>query len=328
MKGKRFIWSSVLLYAMVILILGVVGQAQCQEKYPTRAIDIIVPFGPGGSGDLSARIFADQLKKKWGVPVNVVNKPGGSSIPGTMEVLNAKPDGYTILLDTINTSSVLILTAKEQNIKVPERTRIAMIATTPFMFFVPASSPYKTMKDMIDDIKKNPGAFTWPSGGGNSTIDIITRQLFKAIGVDINKTKPVPCNSAAMEVTLAGSGAIKMLPLGPTSALPNVKAGIIRPLGSAHQTRLVEFPDTPALIESGIKGVDAEQWIAFSGPAKMPANVVNIWSQTVAELMKDPDVLTKIKNLPAVPYYHNAADFQKFVAKEDDEIAKLYGLEK
>ena len=159
MKTMKDIFATVLFCVMIVLFAGLADQAQGAEKYPARAIDIIVPFGQGGSTDLATRILADELKKMWGVPVNVVNKLGGNGVPGTMEALNAKPDGYTILADSVITSSWLPIVAQASSITIPERTYLALTVTTPFIFYVPASSPMKTMKDLEAEIKKDAGGF-------------------------------------------------------------------------------------------------------------------------------------------------------------------------
>jgi tripartite-type tricarboxylate transporter receptor subunit TctC len=328
MKKVKSIFVAMLLCVMLILMAGLTNQVVGAEKYPTRAIDIIVPFGQGGSTDLATRILADELKKMWGVPVNVVNKLGGNGIPGTMEALNAKPDGYTILADSVITSSWLPIVAQASSITIPERTYLALTVTTPFIFYVPASSPMKTMKDLEAEIKKDPGAFTWPSGGGASAADIAVKQFFNAIGVDINKTRPVPMQSAAQSVTLIGSGAVKVCLLGLTSGITNTKAGIIKPIGVASKKRVPEIQDVPTTAEAGYPSVEVEFWSGLSGPAKMPADIIDIWSKAIADLMKNPNVLSKIKATAAIPYYHNAAEFKTYVARETDAVIKLYELKK
>ena len=328
MNRVKGISMAALVCVVLVVLAGFVNQVYGAEKYPTRAIDIIVPFGPGGSTDMATRILADELKKMWGVPVNVINKLGGNAVPGTMEALNAKPDGYTILADSVITSSWLPIVAQASSITIPDRTYLAMTVTTPFIFYVPASSPIKTMKDLEADIKKDPGAFTWPSGGGASAADIAMKQFLNAIGVDVNKTRPVPMQSAAQSVTLIGSGAVKICLLGLTSGITNTKAGIIKPVGVASKKRVAEIADVPTTAEAGYPSVEVEFWSGLSGPAKMPDYIVEIWSKAIADLMKNPGVLSKIKATAALPYYHDAAEFKKYVAHETDAVVKLYGLKK
>src|SRR4030042_314663 len=160
---------------LLILSMGLASQGECQEKYPTRAIDIIVPFSPGGSTDLGARIVSIHLKNKWGFPVNVVNKPGGNTLPACVEVFQAKPDGYTFLADGLGSSSMLPLVVKDLPFKVMDRTFIAAMSHFPFVFAVAPDSPFKNLKDIEAEAKKDPGSFTWTSLGGAALHDYAFR---------------------------------------------------------------------------------------------------------------------------------------------------------
>jgi tripartite-type tricarboxylate transporter receptor subunit TctC len=318
--------SLMLLFCMiVILITGLTDQARSQEKYPTRAIDIIVPTGPGGSTDLTTRIIAAELKKIWGVPVNVVNKTGGNMIPALLEVLESKPDGYTMFADNISASSAMPLTAPKDLLpKLESRTYISLTTTVPFLIFVPASSPVKSLKDLEDEIKKDPGAFTWPSGGGAAAADVLVRQFAKLIGADVNKTKPVPAQSGAQMLTLSGSGSIKLLTFGATMGVPNTQAGLIRPIVALYKTRIPEFPDVTTSTEQGYPSMVYHYWSGISGPAKLPAPIAEKWEKTLGEILKSPTVMAELKKIGNLAFYHNAAETKKYVAQETDALAKVF----
>jgi tripartite-type tricarboxylate transporter receptor subunit TctC len=190
-NAKRWYWVELFSVLIIFISTGWVEQAQSQEKYPTKPIEIINPFSPGGSTDLWSRIAAGYLNKKWGVPVNVVNKPGGNTLPACMQVYKAPPDGYTLLSDSTGSSTMLGIVVMDLPIKVMDRTFLAITGITPSLLIVPANSPYKTLADVIADAKKDPQNFTWSSLGGASSRDLSVRQFFRAIGVDFKKTKPV-----------------------------------------------------------------------------------------------------------------------------------------
>ncbi len=324
-KGsKGFVCLSLMLCVMIVLVSGFVDQAPCQEKYPTKAIDVILPAAAGAANDLICRVAVQDLKKKWGVPINIINKPGGASVAGTLEALNARPDGYTMMCDSVATSGAMELSVKQQNIKIPDRTRIAMVAAMPMVMVVAASSPYKSVKDVAADAKKDPGSFTWPSSGGNSGMDITARQFYKAIGVNVHKTKPVVAQSAVQAVNLLGSGSLKMALVTITAAKPQMDAGIIRALATSSQTRLTDYPNVPTFAESGYPAVDEVHWLGFSGPAKLPENIVNIWSKALVEGLKDPSVISQLKNVGCYPYYHNPAEFEKYVVTETVHLKELF----
>ena len=143
--NRRSLPHFVLWLGLFLLVTVWVDQVQSQDKYPVRPIEIISPYSAGGSTDLSARIAADYAKRKWGVSVNVTNKPGGNTVPACVEVYAAKPDGYTLLADTQNSSAMLPVAVKPLPFKVLDRTFIAIWNITPQMIFVAANSPIKIL---------------------------------------------------------------------------------------------------------------------------------------------------------------------------------------
>src|SRR5512139_1576795 len=146
-KGKRLFLGIVSLLIICIVLTGLVKQAQSQEKYPTRAIDLIIPFAPGGSTDMWARFVADFLKKKWNVAVNPINKTGGGSVPANLEVYQAAPDGYTMLADSQSSCSFLEVGIKDLPFKVMDRTFVATLAVAPSIFICSPKLPFKNLKD-------------------------------------------------------------------------------------------------------------------------------------------------------------------------------------
>jgi len=323
-KAKKCFLSSLLL--IIFLLTGWVGSVQCQDKYPSRAIDIIVPFAPGASTDLWTRITADYLKKKWGVPVNVVNKPGGNTVPACLEVYNSKPDGYTLLADNNPSSSMTPIVVKSLPYNIMDRTFIAMTAIVPMVIIVTSTSPYKSLKDLEAEAKKDPGTFTWTSLGGAGAQDFTCRQFIKAIGVDVHKTKPIMSQGGAHAVTLTAGGHVT-LGVGTTSgAKPAISGGLVRPLAITSKTRDPDLPDVPTTIELGYPSVSCLYWIGISGPPKMASHIVDTLAKALQEMLKDPAVLSKLKNIMALPFYHDAKEMREYVLKETEEVAELWGL--
>ena len=146
-------------------------------KYPAKSMDTVVPFAPGAGTDLMGRVMAEGLSKKWKHPINVVNKPGGNTIIGTNEVMRASPDGYTLLIDSPGSSSMQV-GMKDLPYKVEQRTFIVRAAASPMAFIVPQNSVWKSLKDVVEAAKKDPGSLTWTSLGGTSGVDLVMRQFF------------------------------------------------------------------------------------------------------------------------------------------------------
>jgi tripartite-type tricarboxylate transporter receptor subunit TctC len=321
--NKVFFFGVFCLFALSVLWPA---QGYSQERYPTKAIEIIVPFTAGGSTDLLARFVAESLKQKWGVPVNVSNKPGGNTMPAQIEVYQAKPDGYTIFSDSQSSCSLLELAVKDSPIKVLDRTFIAFTTASPSVFWVPASSPIKNLKELEAEIKKDPGNFTWTSFGGVGAGDFTMRQLFKAMGVDVNKTKPVVTRGGSDAVVMVAGGHVKLGTSSPVSGISHVKAGTVRVLAVSGGSRVQEFPNVASAVEQGYPAINAIFWTGFSGPPKLPSNIIQKWDEALRELLKDQTFLSKISGVGLVPFYHDSSKAREYVRKEMDEAAKLWGV--
>jgi tripartite-type tricarboxylate transporter receptor subunit TctC len=315
---------SVLFSFIALLLTGLVAPVQSQDKYPSDAIEIIVPFVPGGSTDLIGRLIADNLKKKWGVRVDVVNKPGGNTVPANLEVQQAKPDGYTVFSDSQSSCSLLEVAMKDLPFKVLDRTFIAFTSASPHIFYVNAKSPIENLKDVEAEVKRNPGEFTWGSFGGVGAGDFLWRQFFKAIGVDVSKTKPVVTRGGSEIVSFVAGGHIKLGTASPTSGLPYVRAGTVKVVGVSG-FRSPDFPDVPTAVEQGYPTVTAVFWTAVTGPPNVPSNIVHTWEEAIQDMLKDQEFISKLKTLGFKPFYLNSRDAREYVKKEIEEAKTLWG---
>jgi len=319
-------WS-ILALTFLMMVFGLwMGQAESQEKYPTRQVEIIVPFSPGGSTDLMARIIAPFMSKKWGVPVNVVNKPGGNTVPASLEVHNARPDGYTMLMDGTPSATLVVAAVKNLPYKIMDRTFIALVDTCPMLVMVGPNSPFKSLKDLENEVKKDTGTFTWTSLGGAGNQDLLVRQWLKAIGVDVMKTKPVMSKGGTEPITLTAGGNVKLGSSTVATALPAISGGMVRPIVVTSTTRMSQLPDVPTTKELGYPTVTSSNWHSISGPPNLPLSIVNIWNKALEEVVKDPDAISKMNNIGAIPFYHNAQETREMVQKEIKEVTELWGL--
>jgi tripartite-type tricarboxylate transporter receptor subunit TctC len=319
-------WSLLTLTFVTFVLSMWVSQAESQEKYPTRAIEIIVPFSPGGSTDLMARIIAPFMSKKWGVPVNVVNKPGGNTVPACLEVYNARPDGYTMLMDGTPSATLVVAAVKNLPFKIMDRTFIAMIDTCPMLIMVSPNSPFKSLKDLEAEAKRDPEKLTWTSLGGAGNQDLAVRQFLKAIGVDVTKTKPVMSKGGTEPITLTAGGHVKIGSSTVATALPAIGGGMIRPIVVTSKTRMSQLPDVPTTAELGYPTVTSQNWHGISGPPNLPVSIVNIWNKALEEVVQDADAISKMNNIGAISFYHNARETREMVQKEIEEVRELWGL--
>lgn len=321
---KRYFGVSILL-TFILMLPILVGKVEAQQKYPTRAIDVLNPFSAGGATDLAARLTADYCKKEWGVPVNVINKPGGNTILANLEVYKAPPDGYTMLSDSRNSASLLPIAVKEVPFNVMDRTFVAMTTTSPHIFVVNASSPYKTLADIVAEVKKDPKNFTWSSIGGTSTQEYMVRQFFKAIGVNIKDTKPVVTQGGGEVAALVAGNHVKLGVVSSSAGLPLIQGGTARALMISSGERDPSYPNVPTRIEAGYPTVDVVLWMGISGPPKLPSYIVDIWNKTIQKMVKDPDFIARVRKMGLTIDYKGPDEMREFVRKEIKEIAELLG---
>jgi tripartite-type tricarboxylate transporter receptor subunit TctC len=311
---------------LTIVAAGWAGEARSQEKYPSRAIDIIVPFAPGGSTDMTARVVSAYLKKKWGVPVNVVNKPGGNTVPASLEVYTAKPDGYTLLLDGTPSCSMLPAVVKNIPFELMDRTFFASIGICPFIFSVYPGSAFKSMKDVEAEAKKDPENFTWTSLGGAALQDFSFRQFLKAIGVDVTKTKPVMSQGGSQAMVLTAGGNVKVGGGAVPSSLPAISGKTIRPLAITGKNRWPDLPDLLTAVEQGFPTVTASEYKSIAGPPKTPSYIIEIWEKAFKEMANDPEAIAQLRKVGMLPFYRDSKDIKEYTINEMKEVKELWGL--
>jgi tripartite-type tricarboxylate transporter receptor subunit TctC len=302
---------------------GTMGLA-AQQTYPANPIDLVVPFSPGGGTDLIARVFAEALSKKWKKTVNVVNKPGGNCVIGTNYVMQAAPDGYTILLDGGASSSLQIIVA-DLPYKVEKRTFLAASAAMPGVYVVQTNSPWRNLADVAGAAKKDPGNFTWASLGGTTQADMVLKQFFAAAGVEISKTKAIIFSGGGTGFNAVAGGHVQFGGAGAGSAVPLKGSGLIRCMAVTSSQRLREWPEVPTTKEQGFPSLNTVIWFGFSGPPGLPEPLIRIWDQTTKEIVSDPKVVAQLEKVTSVPMYLGPGEYKKYVLDECEKVKQLLG---
>ncbi len=319
-------WLGIPVFTALVVILICMSQVYAQRKYPARPIDIVVAAPAGGSTDLAARIVSAYVSKKWSNPVNVVNKPGGNNVPGLLEVYTATPDGYTLIGDGMSQSYMMVVAAKNLPFKVMARTFIASVSDSPLIIVVATSSSYKSLKDLDAEARRSPETFTWGSQGGSGAPDFATRQFFKAIGVDALKTKPVLVRGGSDSASLSAGGHIKMAMVPVAAGFSIIRGGLVRGLAVCDKKRCADFPDIPTTEELGYPGVDAVVWNGISGPPNLPSFIVELWEKELEGMVKDPEVITKMRNIGLTPSFRSSHETKEMVGKKIEEAERLWGV--
>ena len=293
-------------------------------SYPTKGIDVIVPFAPGAGTDLMGRVVAEGLAKKWKIPVNIVNKPGGNTIIGTAEVMRSKPDGYTLLVDSPGSSSMQV-GMTDLPYKVEDRIFVGRAATSPMALVVAQNSPWNSLKDVAEAAKKDPAGLSWTSLGGASGVDLVMRQFFAAAGIDVTKAKMVTFAGAAPAINAVAGGHVQFGAATAGTVLPLVSGGNMRAIAGTSPERVNELPDVATTVQQGLPSVNAVFWIGISGPPGLPAQIVQVWAEALPEVLKDPEVMAKLARITSGPAFLGPEEFKRFIQSEGRAVQELIG---
>jgi tripartite-type tricarboxylate transporter receptor subunit TctC len=307
--------------ALVPLAQTPLMRAAFAQVYPSRNITMIVPFPAGGQADLAARPVAMALERILGKSVIVDNRAGGAGgSVGNAAAARAEPDGHTLLM-TLSSLAVLPEADRLFNrpvaYEVSQFTPIARVLADPTLLAVPASAPWKTVQDLVDDAKKRPGQITYGSSGPYGTLHV-AMEMFAA-SADI-KLLHVPFRGAGPALTAIISGTVQALAAAPGTLKPQVDDGKLRVLANWGAQRIASFPDVPTLQELGYKDVEMYIWAGLFGQSALPAPIVSRLREAMAQVMKSPDVIRTFEATGSLVAYQDAPEFSQFVAEDSARL--------
>jgi tripartite-type tricarboxylate transporter receptor subunit TctC len=311
----RFVLTWITLAAVVCTLAA---PAAAQE-YPTRPVEIVVGFAPGGGADVAARLMATHATRKWGTPVNVVNQPGASGITATRQVLSARPDGHTLFLDVHAVSSMLFAVQSEVPFKLEEKTPIALVTLDPVIYTVKADSPWKSLRDVADAAKASPKSFRYALGGVAAVAAFSVSQFLYAAGVPVPETNKVVFAGGAPALAALAGGHVDFAGQQWSEVTPLLGGGKIRALAVVHATRLPSLPDVPTAKEAGFPDLNVVGWQGLSGPPRLPAHVVQKWTALLEAASKEREFLEQAEKVSKVIVYKGPQEFMQF---QQDELRK------
>ena len=291
--------------------------------YPSKPITLLVGYAPGGGTDLAARLISGHLSKKWGQQILVVNKPGGNLVPCVLEMHKAKPDGYTLMVDTNGASSIQAAIMKNLPFKLEDRIFLANFLINPTFYFCATSKPWKTLKEVADYAKRDPGNFKWAALDISSTTTFSQIQFLDAIGADILKTKKMDFKGGPEVMVAGANGEVDLANYGIGPAMPLIESGKIRPLALISPQRIKRLPDLRTVTEEGFPGLTAAQWCGVSGPPKLPPEVVAKWDQELKKACADPEFIASIEKLGMIVHYLPSDAYKKMVLDENKVFSDL-----
>jgi tripartite-type tricarboxylate transporter receptor subunit TctC len=271
------------------------AQASAAAEWPKGPLHIIVPYGPGSTPDIMARIVADGLAKRTGQPTIVENKAGAAGNLGTDAIAKAAPDGQTFGISIAGPLGVNALLFKKMPYDASkDLTLVTIAATQPSVLVVPATLGVNDTEQLLALMKKNPGKYNYASMGAGSISHLAMEALASRSGTQVVHV-PYAGSGPALTALLAGNADIAVLPAA--TVMPQVKAGKIKALAVATGKRSTSLPELPTLEEAGLKDVKADAWMGFAVPAKTPEPIVARIHDAIVQILNQPEVKEKLKPL-------------------------------
>ena len=315
------------------LLLGaslVAAPALAQGNWPTgKPITYLVPFPPGGNTDTLARVIAQPLSKALGTPVVIENKGGAGGSVGSALAARAPADGYTILGGTISSHAINVsLYSKLDYDPVKSFTPVAMLGSGPLVLVVPASSPYKTLADVLagSKAKASSGGLTSASPGNGTSNHMALELLAYQTGV---KFTHIPYKGSGPAVQDVMGGQVDMMFDTALVVGPHIQSGKLRPIAVSISKRLESLPDVPTIAEAGEKGFDMGSWQAVFAPAGTPKPIVDRLHAEILKIVATPEVQARLKNFGMLPSNMSTvelADYQKAEVSKWAKVIKSAGI--
>ena len=289
------------------------GFAQTQP-YPNKRVRILVGFAPGGIVDVLGRLLADRLSKSMGQPFVVENRPGAGGNLATGLVARAKGDPYTLYLGSSGPLAVSPTTETDLGFDpLVDLTPITIMAKTPLVVVVPASSPHKDLQSLMQAMKKSPQEVLYPTPGVGSP-QLLAQEAFRQrVGF---AAAPVHYNGSAPAVMAVLAGEFPFTIENPLLVLGHIKAGKLRALAVTSRQRAPLLADVPTVSESGLEGYEAGGWYGFLGPAGLPAEIVNQLHAEAVAALKEPEMARRIAEMASPNITSTPEEFRAFIAAE------------
>lgn len=304
-----------------VLVLGAPQLAQAQEtakEYPSKPVTFVVPFAPGGSTGLIARVIGQKLEQRLGKPFVVDHRAGGGGVPAVNAVAHGTPDGYTIMMAS-STALAININVRKSLPYDPRKdiTPIALIARMPYVLVVNPDLPVKSVDDLVRLAREKPGQLSFASVGPG-TIHHLNAEMFKSI-FSLNVVHvPYKGTAPALQDVVGGHVQFMFADVPPAKGL--ILGGKVRALGVTTPERVKAVPDVPPLAEVGIPGYNTASWHSISTAAGVRKDIVDKLAGEIAEVMKEPEVLNILLEEGAVPQVSPPPEeLRKFV---DSEIVR------
>jgi tripartite-type tricarboxylate transporter receptor subunit TctC len=309
-------------------LIHVAAQAQTSAPYPSRQLQLIVPFPAGGPSDIVARLYAQQLSKLAGQPVVVENMAGAAGIIGTQNAVRAEPNGYTILFSTASTSVINAVIQKKLTYNFQnDFSMIGLIADAPHLLVVGPSVPVNSITELITLAKKEPGKLSYSSAGTGSIVQMGAELFRTKTGIELMHV-PYKGGAPATQAVLSGEVTLNVNDLSTFQA--QIKEGKLKPLAVAHTSRLKPLPNVPTFTELGMPEIVSSSWWGIAVPVKTPAAIQTTLREWNQKIVTNPEYIGRLADMAFEPINMTPEQTKEFIAAEIQKwqaVAKAANIE-
>ena len=307
--------------AAAMLLAAILPASAAAQAFPSKPLKIIVPYSPGGTTDLLARLVGQKLSERFGQPVIVDNKPGANGMIGSDFVAKSPPDGYTLGIASPGSHAANAALYKTMTYDiVKDFTPVTLAVSAPMLLVVHPSLNVNSVKELVAAAKAKPGEISFASGGSGSSQHLAMEQFKMMAGIDMTHV-PYKGSAAAYPDLLGGTvkTQIDVLP----TALPPSRAGRLKMLATGSAKRLALLPDVPTIAESGVPGYEANAWYGFVAPPNLPKAVLERLHAEIVRALREPDVVEKLTTAGVIVVASTPQEFAAHIVTEMEKSAKV-----
>jgi tripartite-type tricarboxylate transporter receptor subunit TctC len=302
-------------------LISLTSAAASAQSYPTKPVRMIVGFPPGGGTDVVARVISQKLSEWYGQSVVVENRPGATGTIGADLIAKSAPDGYNLIMGHVNSHGIAPnLFAKLPYDPIKDFAAVAYVGYVPNVLAVHPSVPARSVKELVELAKSQPGVMNYASSGNGSTQHLAGEMFKQLTGTSIVHV-PYKGSGDAIKDLLGGTVNMNFDTMPPVMA--HIQAGKLRGLAISTPRRLSQLPDVPTFEEAGIKGFDVTNWYGVMAPGGTPRELVNKLNADINKAMQVPEVRARLEAVGTQLREQSAAEFESFMKAEVSKYEKL-----
>ncbi|MFH0801985.1 MAG: tripartite tricarboxylate transporter substrate binding protein [bacterium] len=318
---RNFQWMGGLaIFFLVLLVTGFSDEGRAADSYPTKPITVVICYQPG-STDVSLRLFTERMASYLGQPMAFVYKPGAAGAAGGLFAAKSQPDGYTLIGGSQAPLIISPLTKDDVGYSLDDFVPVVRLANSVGLIAVKAGSPWKTLKDLVEDARKSPGKITFSTSGVFSSPHLKIAMFLKAAGVDLTH---VPTTGSTPAMTALLGGHVQVTSSALNTLRPHLKSGALRPLAFFEKTRLSEFPNVPTFLELGYpEGFSV--WYGILAPKGTPKEIVNTIYEAAKKAITEQkkEIEDGLNKLSLRLDFLSPQEFTKEIREESDEVKRF-----